>query len=41
MERTVEQIRRLHKNALVVARGAWRVVNPLLREDLRRLDPLG
>ena len=76
MEQTVEQIRRLHKNALVVmravadgqppprrlspairdrvlnllaragilehvARGDWRVVNPLLREYLRRLDPLG
>jgi hypothetical protein len=73
MEQTVEQIRRLHKNALLVvravaagqspprrlapavrdrvlkrleqagiiehvARGDWRVVNPLLREYLRRLD---
>jgi hypothetical protein len=76
MEQTVEQIRRLHKNALAVARtvaagqspprrlapairdrvlkrlqqagvvehverGVWRVVNPLLAEYLRRLDPLG
>jgi hypothetical protein len=75
MEQSVEQIRRLHKNALViartvakgqspprrltpairdrvlklleragivehVARGDWRIVNPLLREYLRRLDPL-
>jgi hypothetical protein len=24
-----------------VARGTWRIVNPLLREYLRRLDPLG
>jgi uncharacterized protein len=74
MEQTVEQIRRLHKNALVVARsvaaakspprrlspairdrvlnlllragivehvgrGDWRIVNPLFREYLRRLDP--
>ncbi len=76
MEQTVEQIRRSHKNALLVARtvalgqspprrlppairdrvlkrleragvvehlgrGDWRIVNPLLREYLRRLDPLG
>ena len=74
MEQTVEQIRRLHKNALAVARtvaegqppprrlspairdrvlnllaragiaehvarGRWRIVNPLLAEYLRRLDP--
>jgi hypothetical protein len=74
MEQTVEQIRRLHKNALAVARtvaegtspprrlspairdrvlnllaragivehvarGKWRIVNPLLSEYLRRLDP--
>ncbi|MFZ0091329.1 MAG: ATP-binding protein [Solirubrobacteraceae bacterium] len=76
MEQTVEEIRRLHKNALQVARaissgssvprrlapavrdrvlklllqagivehvarGDWRIVNPLLKEYLRRLDPLG
>jgi uncharacterized protein len=76
MEQAVEQIRRLHKNALQVvreiaagrtvpkrlapairdrvlklllqagilehvARGDWRIVNPLLKEYLRRLDPLG
>jgi uncharacterized protein len=76
MEQTVEQIRRLHKNALAVARavaaddpiprrlapairdrvlklllragvvehvarGDWRIVNPLLAVYLRRLDPLG
>ena len=76
MEQTVEQIRRLHKNALAVvravaigeqiprriapsirdrvlklleragiiehvARGDWRVVNPLLRDYLRTLTPLG
>jgi hypothetical protein len=76
MEQTVEQIRRLHKNALLVARavaagqspprrlapairdrvlkrlehagliehrgrGDWRIVNPLLAEYLRTLDPLG
>ena len=76
MEQSVEQIRRLHKNALQVARaiadgkpaprrlspairdrvlnllqragitehvarGDWRIVNPLLKEYLRRLDPLG
>jgi hypothetical protein len=76
MEQTVEHIRRLHKNALPVARaiaagdpvprrlapairdrvlklllqagiaehvarGDWRIVNPLLREYLRRLDPMG
>ncbi len=74
MEQTVEQIRRLHKNALLVARavaagqpaprrlppatrdrvlkrlehagllehpgyGEWRIVNPLLAEYLRTLDP--
>jgi hypothetical protein len=74
MEQTVEQIRRLHKNALLVARavamgqspprrlapairdrtlkrlehagllehparGDWRIVNPLLAEYLRALDP--
>jgi uncharacterized protein len=73
MEQTVEQIRRLHKNALLVARalaagqspprrlapairdrvlrrleqagvvehiahGDWRIIDPLLREYLRRLD---
>ena len=72
----MEQIRRLHKNALQVARaiasdspvprrlapairdrvlklllqagivehvarGDWSIVNPLLKEYLRRLDPLG
>ncbi len=76
MEQTVEQIRRLHKNALQVARaiamghpaprrlppairdrvlklllragivehvarGDWRIVNPLFRDYLGRLDPLG
>jgi uncharacterized protein len=76
MEQSVEEIRRLHKNALVVARavalgqspprrlapairdrvlnalrhagivehvarGDWRIVNPLLREYLRGFDPLG
>jgi hypothetical protein len=76
MEQSVEQIRRLHKNALQIARavasgspiprrlapairdrvlklllqagvvehvsrGDWRIVNPLLKEYLRRLDPLG
>jgi uncharacterized protein len=76
MEQTVEQIRRLHKNALQVtrelaraepiskrlspairdrvlklllragivdhvARGDWRIVDPLLQAYLRRLDPLG
>ncbi len=76
MEQTVEQIRRLHKNALAVARvvalgeqiprriapsirdrvlklleragiiehvarGDWRMVNPLLRDYLRTLSPLG
>ena len=76
MEQTVEQIRRLHKNALQVARaiaagqpvprrlapairdrvlklllhagiaehvarGDWRIVNPLFRDYLRELDPLG
>jgi uncharacterized protein len=76
MEQSVEQIRRLHKNALQVmravaaderipkrlapairdrvlkllqqagiiehvARGDWRIVNPLLKEYLRGLDPLG
>jgi hypothetical protein len=76
MEQSIEQIRRLHKNALVVARavamgspaprrlppairdrvlnallhagivehvarGDWRIVNPLLGEYLRRFDPLG
>jgi chromosome segregation and condensation protein ScpB len=76
MEQTIEQIRRLHKNALQVARaialgnpvprrltpairdrvlklllqagivehvarGDWRIVNPLFRDYLRRLDPLG
>ncbi|HLI58391.1 MAG TPA: AAA family ATPase [Solirubrobacteraceae bacterium] len=74
MEQTVETIRRLHKNALLVARtvalgqplprrlapairdrtlkrlehagllehparGEWRIVNPLLAEYLRQLDP--
>ena len=76
LEQSVEEIRRLHKNALLVCRavaegrsppnrlapsirgrvltlleragtiehpgrGDWRVINPLLREYLRRLDPLG
>jgi len=76
MEQTVEHIRRLHKNALQVARaialgnpaprrlapgvrdrvlklllragivehvarGDWRIVNPLFGDYLRRLDPLG
>jgi uncharacterized protein len=76
MEQTVEHIRRLHKNALPVARalaagnpvprrlapairdrvlklllragvvehvarGDWRIVDPLLEVYLRRLDPLG
>jgi uncharacterized protein len=76
IEQTIEHIRRLHKNALVVARalaagnpvprrlppairdrvlklllragivehvarGDWRIVDPLLRDYLRRLDPLG
>jgi uncharacterized protein len=76
MEQSIEEIRRLHKNALVVARavamgdsvprrlapairdrvlkallqagvvehvsrGDWRIVNPLLKEYLRRFDPLG
>jgi hypothetical protein len=76
MEQTVEHIRRLHKNALVVARavaagkppprrlapairdrvlklllragivehvarGHWRIVDPLFEVYLRRLDPLG
>jgi hypothetical protein len=76
MEQTVEEIRRLHKNALQmvrsvagdrppprrlspairdrvlnlllragtvehVARGDWRIVNPLLKEYLRRMDMLG
>src|SRR5436305_2057027 len=76
MEQTVEHIRRLHKNALQVARelarampiskrlspairdrvlklllragivehvarGDWRIVDPLLQAYLRRLDPLG
>jgi hypothetical protein len=76
MEQSVEQIRRLHKNALQVARaiaadqtvprrlapairdrvlklllqagivehvarGDWRIVNPLLKEYLQRLDPFG
>jgi uncharacterized protein len=76
MEQSVEEIRRLHKNALVVARtvamgtpvprrlapairdrvlnallhagivehvarGDWRIVNPLLGEYLRGFDPLG
>lgn len=76
MEQAIEEIRRLHKNALVVARavamgdpvprrlapairdrvlnalrhagivehvarGDWRIVNPLLREYLRSFDPLG
>ncbi len=76
MEQTVEEIRRLHKNALQmvrsvagdrppprrlppairdrvlnlllragtvehVARGDWRIVNPLLKEYLRRMDTLG
>lgn len=76
MEQSVEQIRRLHKNALIVSRavargdppprrlapairdrvlksllqagivdhrgrGDWRIVNPLLKEYLRRFDPLG
>jgi hypothetical protein len=76
MEQTIEQIRRLHKNALQVARavaagdpiprrlapairdrvlklllragvvehvarGDWRIVNPLFREYLKTLDPLG
>jgi hypothetical protein len=76
MEQSVEQIRRVHKNALQVARaiasdlsvprrlapairdrvlklllqagvvehvarGDWRIVNPLLKEYLRRLDPFG
>jgi uncharacterized protein len=76
MEQTIEHIRRLHKNALVVARtlaagdpvprrlapairdrvlklllragivehvarGNWRIVDPLLRNYLRRLDPVG
>jgi len=76
MEQTLEEIRRLHKNALQVARsvaedrppprrlspairdrvlnlllragivehvarGDWRIVNPLLKEYLRRMDPLG
>jgi hypothetical protein len=76
MEQTIEQIRRLHKNALQVARaialgnpaprrltpavrdrvlklllhagivehvarGDWRIVNPLFRDYLQRLDPLG
>jgi uncharacterized protein len=76
MEQTVEHIRRLHKNALPVARalargdpvprrlapavrdrvlklllragivehvarGDWRIVDPLLQVYLRRLDPLG
>ena len=75
MEQSVEQIRRLHKNALQVARaiatdgpipkrlapairdrvlklllqagivehvarGDWRIVNPLLKDYLRSLDPL-
>ena len=75
LEQSVEGIRRLHKNALLVCRavaerrsppnrlapsirgrvltlleragtiehagrGDWRVINPLLREYLRRLDPL-
>jgi hypothetical protein len=76
LEQSVEEIRRLHKNALQIARavagdrspprrltpsirdrvlnlllragivehvgrGDWRVVNPLLKEYLRRMDPLG
>jgi hypothetical protein len=76
MEQTVEQMRRLHKNALQVARaialgnppprrlapairdrvlklllragiaehvarGDWRIVNPLFRDYLRGLDPVG
>jgi uncharacterized protein len=76
LEQSVEEIRRLHKNALQVARavaedrppprrltpsirdrvlnlllragivehvarGDWRIVNPLLKEYLRRMDPLG
>jgi hypothetical protein len=76
LEQSVEEIRRLHKNALLVARtvaerrptpkrlppsirsrvltllehagvlehagrGDWRIANPLLREYLRRSDPLG
>jgi hypothetical protein len=76
MEQTVEEIRRLHKNALQmvrsvagdrppprrlspairdrvlnlllragtvehVARGDWRIVNPLLKEYLKRMDTLG
>jgi uncharacterized protein len=76
MEQSIEEIRRLHKNALIVARavamgdsvprrlapairdrvlkallqagivahvsrGDWRIVNPLLKEYLRRFDPLG
>lgn len=76
MEQTVEHIKRLHKNALQVARtialdnppprrlapairdrvlkrllragvvehvarGDWRIVNPLFADYLRRLDPLG
>jgi hypothetical protein len=76
MEQSVEEIRRLHKNALQmvrsvagdrppprrlppairdrvlnlllragivehVARGHWRIVNPLLKEYLRRMDTLG
>lgn len=76
MEQTVERIRQLHKNALLVARaiasghaiprrlapsirdrvlklllqagiaehvarGDWRIVNPLFRDYLRELDPLG
>jgi hypothetical protein len=76
MEQSVEHIRRLHKNALQVARtvaagqpvprrlapairdrvlklllragiaehvarGDWRIVDPLLRDYLRHLDPLG
>jgi hypothetical protein len=76
LEQSVEEIRRLHKNALGVARavaedrppprrltpsirdrvlnlllragivehvarGDWRIVNPLLKEYLHRMDPLG